>query len=166
MSIKKISKFQPELFEFTKENLKKAEKEVEKYPHNKKESAVLGLLYLVQNQNSRCWTIFSIEGQEKFLKLFLPNRRFLKMTKLQMKRHEPQNKFLEHLRVQKVSKKAKLFKNFIFVAIRNFYHQQLLLFWKSRFCNLLPVEIYDGNKNVIFEKFGFFRYFFHLRTLA
>ena len=51
MSVKKISKVQPELFEFTSENLKKAQKEIEKYPKKRKASAVLALLYLAQNQN-------------------------------------------------------------------------------------------------------------------
>ena len=51
MSAKKISKVQPELFEFTSENLQKAKKEIEKYPKKRKASAVLALLYLVQKQN-------------------------------------------------------------------------------------------------------------------
>ncbi len=51
MSIKKISKVQPELFEFTKENLNKANYEIKKYPKGKKASAVLALLYIAQNQN-------------------------------------------------------------------------------------------------------------------
>ena len=51
MSIKKISKAQPELFEFTSENLQKAKNEIKKYPKEKKASAVLALLFLVQNQN-------------------------------------------------------------------------------------------------------------------
>ena len=51
MSIKKISKTQPELFEFTSENLQKAKKEISKYPLERKASAVLPLLYLAQNQN-------------------------------------------------------------------------------------------------------------------
>jgi len=51
MSVKKISKVQPELFEFTSENLQKAKKEIEKYPKKRKASAVLALLYLVQKQN-------------------------------------------------------------------------------------------------------------------
>jgi len=51
MSIKKISKIQPELFKFTDINLQKAESEIRKYPKEKKASAVLALLYLVQNQN-------------------------------------------------------------------------------------------------------------------
>ena len=52
MSIKKISKIQPELFEFTSENLKKAKNEIKKYPEKRKASAVLALLYLAQNQNN------------------------------------------------------------------------------------------------------------------
>jgi len=52
MSIKKISKAQPELFEFTSENLQKARNEIKKYPKKRKASAVLALLYLVQNQNN------------------------------------------------------------------------------------------------------------------
>jgi len=51
MSKKKISETQPELFEFTGENLEKAQNEIRKYPSGKKASAVLALLYLAQNQN-------------------------------------------------------------------------------------------------------------------
>ena len=51
MSSKKISKAQPELFEFTSENFQKAKIEISKYPKEKKASAVMALLYLVQNQN-------------------------------------------------------------------------------------------------------------------
>ena len=51
MSLKKISKAQPELFEFTTENMQKAKIEISKYPKEKKASAVIALLYLVQNQN-------------------------------------------------------------------------------------------------------------------
>ena len=36
MSIKKISKIQPEIFEFTKNILQEAEKEINKYPKNRK----------------------------------------------------------------------------------------------------------------------------------
>ena len=52
MSIKKISKVQPELFKFTDENLIKAKIEIKKYPSQKKASAVLSLLYLAQGQNN------------------------------------------------------------------------------------------------------------------
>ena len=51
MSIKKISKIQPEFFEFINENLQKANNEIKKYPEKRKASAVLALLYLAQNQN-------------------------------------------------------------------------------------------------------------------
>ena len=52
MSIKKISRVQPELFEFTAENIQKAKNEIKKYPPEKKASAILALLFLVQNQNN------------------------------------------------------------------------------------------------------------------
>ena len=51
MSVKKISEKQPESFEFSKDNLLEAEKEIKKYPKNRKASAVIALLYLVQKQN-------------------------------------------------------------------------------------------------------------------
>ena len=51
MSLKKISKEQPETFKFSDENLKEAEKEIKKYPKTKKASAVIALLYLAQKQN-------------------------------------------------------------------------------------------------------------------
>ena len=47
MSIKKISKEQPDKFEFTLDNLEKARKVIKKYPDEKKQSAVMSLLYLV-----------------------------------------------------------------------------------------------------------------------
>ncbi len=67
--MKKISKFQPEQFEFTKENLNKAEKEIKKYPRSKKASAVLGLLYLVQNQNDNWIPISAIKYVAKMLNM-------------------------------------------------------------------------------------------------
>ena len=51
MTIKKISKEQPESFKFSQENLLEAEKEIKKYPKDRKASAILALLYLVQKQN-------------------------------------------------------------------------------------------------------------------
>ena len=51
MSIKKISKIQPESFEFSEDNLQEAKNEIKKYPKDRKASAVLALLYLVQKQN-------------------------------------------------------------------------------------------------------------------
>jgi NADH-quinone oxidoreductase E subunit len=52
MSIKKVSKDQPDKFEFNKENIEKSKVEIDKYPKERKESAVMALLYLVQNQNN------------------------------------------------------------------------------------------------------------------
>ena len=52
MSLKKISKMQPESFKFNGDNTQKAEKEIKKYPKKRKASAVLALLYLAQNQNN------------------------------------------------------------------------------------------------------------------
>ena len=51
MSLKKISKNQPVSFEFSKNNLNEAQREINKYPKEKKASAVLALLFLVQKQN-------------------------------------------------------------------------------------------------------------------
>ena len=53
MSIKKISKQQPETFEFSEENLNIARNIISKYPEGKQQSAVMSLLYLVQNQNPK-----------------------------------------------------------------------------------------------------------------
>ena len=50
MSIKKISKTQPELFDFTKENYDKIKIEISKYPKNRKSSAVMALLNIAQMQ--------------------------------------------------------------------------------------------------------------------
>ena len=67
MSIKKVSKTQPELFEFTSENLIKVEKEIKKYPKGKKASAVLALLYLAQNQNDNWIPLTAIKYIAKLL---------------------------------------------------------------------------------------------------
>tara|TARA_B100000579_G_scaffold218882_1_gene179002 strand:- start:190 stop:798 length:609 start_codon:yes stop_codon:yes gene_type:complete len=67
MSIKKISKFQPELFKFTDENLKKAKNEIKKYPRERKPSAVMALLYIAQNQNDNWIPLSAIKYIAKFL---------------------------------------------------------------------------------------------------
>jgi len=69
MSKKEISKFQPESFEFSKENLKKAEDEVKKYPEERKPSAVLALLYLAQIQNDNWIPLSAIKYVAKFLNI-------------------------------------------------------------------------------------------------
>tara|TARA_Y100000590_G_scaffold421503_1_gene525246 strand:- start:908 stop:1516 length:609 start_codon:yes stop_codon:yes gene_type:complete len=67
MSIKKISKIQPETFSFSKNNLEHAEKEIKKYPKNKKASAVMALLYLAQKQNDNWIPIAAIKYVAKLL---------------------------------------------------------------------------------------------------
>lgn len=69
MSIKKISKVQPKLFEFTSENLQKAKDEIKKYPKEKKASAVLALLFLVQNQNDNWIPLAAIKYVAVFLNM-------------------------------------------------------------------------------------------------
>ena len=69
MSNKKISKAQPELFKFTEENLNKAENEMKKYPKEKKASAVLALLYLVQKQHENWIPLAAIKYVAKLLNI-------------------------------------------------------------------------------------------------
>jgi len=69
MSIKKISKAQPELFEFSKENMDLALKEIKKYPKNKKASAVIALLYIVQKQHDNWIPLAAIKYVAKFLNI-------------------------------------------------------------------------------------------------
>ena len=52
MSIKKISKNQPDNFEFNSKNIEIAKKIIANYPEGKQQSAVMALLYLAQRQNN------------------------------------------------------------------------------------------------------------------
>lgn len=67
MSIKKISKTQPSYFRFSDENLIEAKSEIKKYPKNRKASAVIALLYLVQKQNDNWIPLVAIKYVAKFL---------------------------------------------------------------------------------------------------
>ena len=67
MSKKKISKIQPESFEFSKDNLREAENEIKKYPEDRKASAILALLYLVQKQNDNWIPLAAIKYVAKLL---------------------------------------------------------------------------------------------------
>ena len=69
MSIKKISEVQPESFEFLQVNLQEAENIIKKYPKNKKASAVLALLYLVQKQHDNWIPLAAIKYVAKFLEI-------------------------------------------------------------------------------------------------
>ena len=64
---KKISKIQPELFEFSNENLEKVKIEIDKYPKERKSSAVIALLYLVQKQNDNWIPLAAVEYVAKLL---------------------------------------------------------------------------------------------------
>ena len=52
MSIKKISKNQPDNFEFNSKNIEISKKIIANYPEGKQQSAVMALLYLAQRQNN------------------------------------------------------------------------------------------------------------------
>ena len=69
MSIKKISKEQPDKFEFTSDNLEKAKKIIKKYPDNKQQSAVMPLLYLAQKQNNNWIPLAAMKYIGKLLEM-------------------------------------------------------------------------------------------------
>lgn len=69
MSINKISETQPESFEFSQVNLQEAENIIKKYPKNRKASAVLALLYLVQKQHDNWIPLAAIKYVAKFLEM-------------------------------------------------------------------------------------------------
>ena len=69
MSIKKISKEQPDKFEFTLDNLKKVKKIIKKYPDGKQQSAVMSLLYLAQKQNNNWIPLAAIKYIGKLLEM-------------------------------------------------------------------------------------------------
>ena len=52
MSLKKISKDQPDKFEFDQQSLEDAKKILSNYPKGKEKSAVMALLYIAQRQNN------------------------------------------------------------------------------------------------------------------
>ena len=52
MSIKKISKYQPETFEFNQKSMVVAKKTISNYPEEKQQSAVMAFLYIAQRQNN------------------------------------------------------------------------------------------------------------------
>ena len=69
MSIKKISKEQPDKFEFTLDNLEKAKKIIKKYPNKKQQSAVMPLLYIAQKQNNNWIPLAAIKFIGKLLEM-------------------------------------------------------------------------------------------------
>ena len=69
MNIKKISKEQPDKFEFTLDNLEKVKKIIKKYPDGKQHSAVMPLLYLAQKQNNNWIPLSAIKYIGKLLEM-------------------------------------------------------------------------------------------------
>ena len=69
MSIKKISKEQPDKFEFTLDNLEEVKKIIKKYPDGKQQSAVMPLLYLAQKQNNNWIPLSAIKYIGKLLEM-------------------------------------------------------------------------------------------------
>ena len=69
MSIKKVSKEQPDKFEFNPKNLEIANKIILNYPKGKQKSAVMPLLYIAQNQNDNWIPLAAIKYISKFLSM-------------------------------------------------------------------------------------------------
>ena len=69
MSLKKISKDQPEKFEFNDKNIELAKKMINNYPEGKQQSAVMSLLYLVQRQNNNWIPLAAMKYIAKFLNM-------------------------------------------------------------------------------------------------
>ena len=69
MSLKKISKDQPEKFEFNDKNIVLAKKMINNYPKGKQQSAVMSLLYLAQRQNNNWIPLAAMKHIAKFLNM-------------------------------------------------------------------------------------------------
>ena len=69
MSLKKISKDQPEKFEFNERNIELAKKMINNYPEGKQQSAVMSLLYLAQRQNNNWIPLAAMKYIAKFLNM-------------------------------------------------------------------------------------------------
>ena len=69
MSIKKISKNQPENFKFSSKSLNAAEKVISNYPKDKQQSAVMALLYIAQRQNDNWIPLASMKYIAKMLNM-------------------------------------------------------------------------------------------------
>ena len=69
MTLRKISKNQPENFEFTKESLEEANKIIQKYPTGREQSAVMSLLYIAQKQNDNWIPLSAMKCIAKILNM-------------------------------------------------------------------------------------------------
>ena len=69
MSVKKISKEQPDSFEFSSGNVDIAKKIISNYPDGKQQSAVMALLYIAQRQNNNWIPLAAMKHIAKFLNM-------------------------------------------------------------------------------------------------
>ena len=69
MSVKKISKKQPQVFEFSEKSLEFANKIISNYPEGRKQSAVMALLYIAQRQNNNWIPLVAMKYIAKFLEM-------------------------------------------------------------------------------------------------
>ena len=67
MSLKKISKDQPDSFKFNSKSLSTAEKIISNYPKGKQQSAVMALLYIAQRQNNNWIPLSAMKHIAKIL---------------------------------------------------------------------------------------------------
>ena len=69
MTLRRPSKDQPENFEFNANSLYEANKILSKYPKDKKQSAVMALLYIAQRQNNNWIPLAAMKYIAKFLNM-------------------------------------------------------------------------------------------------
>ena len=69
MSLKKISKDQPETFKFNDKSTEIAKKIISNYPEGKQQSAVMALLYIAQRQNNNWIPLSAMKYIAKFLNI-------------------------------------------------------------------------------------------------
>ena len=69
MTIKKVSKDQPETFEFNDKSMEVAKKAIAIYPEGKQQSAVMSLLYIAQRQNKNWIPLSAIKYIAKILNM-------------------------------------------------------------------------------------------------
>ena len=69
MTIKKVHDNQPEVFEFSNENLEIVNNILKKYPEKRKKSAVMPLLYLAQRQNENWIPLAAMKYIAKYLSI-------------------------------------------------------------------------------------------------
>ena len=69
MSLKKISKDQPDNFKFNQKSLNNAEKIISNYPKGKQQSAVMALLYIAQRQNDNWIPLSAMKYIAKMLNM-------------------------------------------------------------------------------------------------